>query len=195
MDLNDFVLKQRVNFALARDPRVRPFDIGVRADKGKVTLEGRVATPADARIAEQTVSQVSGVVRITNDLMIGVDDSERAEFLIQRLLLKLQTEWEELPGDSALLVCEYMRWALWMVHKFHVPESADVGAAEELKREAAEAALDRISGWVGISPVMLAWIMHEQAEQAASNEPPQVPDLQYPPLAASPAYRIPVAAA
>src|ERR1051325_2635097 len=99
MDLNDFVLKQRINFALARDPRVRPFDISVRSDHGDVTLDGRVATPSDARVAEQIASQVNGVNKINNQLAVGVDDVERAEFLIQRLLMKLQTEWEELPDD------------------------------------------------------------------------------------------------
>src|SRR5258708_6072240 len=111
MNLIDFVLKQKVNFAIAQDRRIRFFDVGVIAHDGKITMNGGVDTPWDARAIEEVACAVDGVVSVFNEITVGVDGSERAEFLTERLLAKLDEEWDELPKGNPIFTCDYMRWA------------------------------------------------------------------------------------
>ena len=93
MNLIDFVLKQKVNFAIAQDRRIRFFDVGVIAHDGVITLNGRVDTASDARAIEEVARTVDGVTGVVNEISVGVDGSERAGFLTERLLAKLDEEW------------------------------------------------------------------------------------------------------
>jgi hypothetical protein len=165
MALQDIILKARVNVALVRDARISPLDIGVRAEDGHVTLTGQAETEADCRSVEQVVRRVEGVTRVTNQMTCGAAGaSDTAEMLTDRLLDKLEEEWRALPDSSALSQADYLRWALWMVYKFRIPDPVDVSNRSQAELDAVEAALTRVAGLVGIPKSLAALEMLRQAE-------------------------------
>src|SRR2546423_11270620 len=144
MDLSDFVLKTRVGIALARDPRVRLFDIDVRAENGTVVLSGDLDTEEEVWAALSIARGVEGVQEVHSSLTIGVrQGEEKSEHVAARLLDKLEAEWEDLPERTPAVVCDYMRWALWLVYKFHMPAEVAGPEWEQAQKDAVESALKR----------------------------------------------------
>jgi hypothetical protein len=187
MDINDFVLKSKVNVAVARDPRISVFDIGVRCNDGIVTLTGDVATESEFKAAEEDARNIAGIRRVYNELTVGIEaTSERVEMITSRLLAKLSAEWDDLPERTAAVQCDYMRWALWLIHKFHVSPRTGIPDGSRVKADTTESSLNRVSRLVGVSPVVLTWIMEQQAEQLAAIGGLTAPEFENIPLAASP---------
>jgi osmotically-inducible protein OsmY len=68
--LDDTALATKVKGAFALHRDLRHLDIRVEAREGKVVLEGRVATPAQAETARTRALTVEGVVDIENRLVV-----------------------------------------------------------------------------------------------------------------------------
>ena len=75
--LSDLELRDLVRTHLADNKSIDVDDITVTAKDGEVTLEGRVGTDGEVRVAEHLVSDLLGITRYRNNLV--VDDSRRAE--------------------------------------------------------------------------------------------------------------------
>ncbi|HZO88013.1 MAG TPA: BON domain-containing protein [Chthonomonadaceae bacterium] len=187
MALSDLVLKAKVNMALARDPRVGVLDIGVTANNGIITLTGDVDDPQQCEVAAQIAQSVPGVQGVQNELTCGIGQTEdTAEMVKERFLAKLDEEWEALPDRTALTQADYLRWALWLIYKFHIPASLHVEDVEALEAEATEEALEKVSGHVGVPKALLALEMLRQAEDVAESPYSDVPEPETTTLATSP---------
>jgi len=192
MALSDLVLKAKVNMALLRDPRVGFFDIRATVDNGRVTLTGDTDTPEECRAAEEIAKSVEGIVSVRNEMTCGIGQNEdTAELVTQRFLEKLDTTWHNLPDRSALSQADYLRWALWMVYKFHIPRpqapgTQGSGMDPKVKAAAIEQALERIAGHVGAPKALVALEMLRQAEQIATSPYTDAPRTANPDLVATP---------
>ena len=76
-DLNDGELRDLVREHLAANNSVDADDINVHVENGRVRLLGRVGTEGEARVAEHVVTDVLGIVDVSNELT--VDPARRAE--------------------------------------------------------------------------------------------------------------------
>ncbi len=76
-DLNDGELRELVRAYLRAHTGVDPDDISVRVADGTVTLEGRVGTDGERRVAEHVLTDVVGLAAVRNNLV--VDPIRRAE--------------------------------------------------------------------------------------------------------------------
>jgi hypothetical protein len=167
MSLTDLMLKAKVNIALAREPQVSCFDIGALADNGLVTLSGDVDSETERAAAELAASQVDGVREVVNNITCGVGrEKENAEMVSQRFLEKLEEEWHDLPEQTALAQADYLKWALWMICKFQIPDTAgqDSVAAEQAKTT--EEAIKAVASRVGCPPALIAYELQRISEEA-----------------------------
>lgn len=84
MKKSDLELKQQIEDELRWDPKVNAAQIGVRVDKGAVSLLGEVDTYAAKWAAESATKRVSGVRTVAQNLTVKIrgdhkhDDSEIA---------------------------------------------------------------------------------------------------------------------
>ena len=187
MALSDLILKAKVNLALAQDPRVGVLDIGVTADDGVVTLTGDLDDAAECSAAEEIARGVDGVARIQNRMTCGVGArAEDADMLRHKFLERLEDAWNELPDGDALTHADYLRWALWMVYKFRIPESMRSEESERIECETVDEAIGRIAGYVGAPRAMVALEMLRQAESVIESPRRDAPEIENAPLAASP---------
>ncbi|HZP83700.1 MAG TPA: BON domain-containing protein [Chthonomonadaceae bacterium] len=187
MAISDLILKAKVNMALIRDPRVGVFDIGVTADNGQVTLTGDVDTEQECRAAEAIARRVEGVSRVQNELTCGVGQkADSAELVTQRFLERLEEAWENLADKNALAQADYMRWALWMIYKFHLPDEMRNEEGAQKEAETIEQAFHQVSGYVGVPKALLALEMLRQAEQVAERPRQAAPDTENAQLVATP---------
>jgi BON domain-containing protein len=76
-DLDDAELRRLVLEQLAQSKGVDIGEISVRASHGSVTLIGRVGTDGERRIADHVLTDVLGILDVTNDLV--VDPNVRTE--------------------------------------------------------------------------------------------------------------------
>lgn len=76
-------LRDAVVDEIARDPALRPWEIGIAAEDGVVTLTGTVDGQAEKVAAERAVRRVDGVRTVANDLRIRARD-ERTDTDIAR---------------------------------------------------------------------------------------------------------------
>jgi hypothetical protein len=189
MALADFVLKARVNVALIRDPRVGSLDVGVHVKDGDVTLTGDVDGVDECRAAEEVARSVDGVKNVTNEITCGVGmRADTTELLTQRLLEKLEDEWNNLPVKDALAQADYLRWALWLIYKFRLPaevlEDANGSAVNE-EREAVEQAIIQVAGYIGAPKALVALEMLELADHVHSTPRLDAPEISNAPLVAT----------
>lgn len=185
--LSDWVLKGRVNLAFMRDPRVGVLDIGVNVNEGRVTLIGDVDTEEERAAAEEIAAHVEGVTSINNQITCGIGMTEdTAELVTQKLLEKLQDEWDALPEQTALTQADYLRWALWVVYKFRLPIPVLTEERDRLVSEATDQALTQLSSYVGASKALLAIEMRRQAESIAASPHQDAPETEHIPLVATP---------
>jgi hypothetical protein len=189
MPLSDLVTKAKIDVALAREPRVTSLDIGVQINDGVVTLTGDVDSDTQRRSAEEIARGVDGVRAVRNNIMCGLGRSEEtADLVPQRLLDKLEEEWNNLPDSHALTQADYARWALWLVYKFRNRAMAGAGQAVETAETAmltVDQALDRIGRYIGSSKALMAFEMLRQAEELKEHHE-DAPDIQNAPLTSSP---------
>src|SRR5688572_3236865 len=187
MALSDLVLKAKVNLALAHDPRVGVLDIGVSSEEGVVTLTGDLDTIQACNAAEEIAERVEGVTRVENRLTCGVGArADSAEMLRQKFIQRLDEAWDELPDHHALTQADYLRWALWMVYKFRIPNSMAGADSEKIESEAVEEAIGLIAGFVGAPKALVALEMLRQAEAVAEFHPHTAPEIEHAPLTATP---------
>jgi hyperosmotically inducible protein len=66
--LSDAALTTKVKSVLLSDARTRKYSIHVESDEGKVTLDGAVESPSDAKYARTVVASVHGVRAVHNKL-------------------------------------------------------------------------------------------------------------------------------
>ena len=76
-NLGDAELRELVRQHLAAHNGLDVDDINVHVESGEIRLIGRVGTEAEARIAEHIVTDVLGIIGISNELV--VDSTRRAE--------------------------------------------------------------------------------------------------------------------
>jgi len=187
MALVDFVLKAKVNLALVQDPRVGVLDIGVDADNGIVTLTGDVDTEEECGAAEEIARGVDGVTRVVNQMTCGIGArADTAEMVRQKFVRRLEDAWNELPDQGALTQADYLRWALWMVYKFRIPDSMRTDDAGQIEAEACEEAVIRIASFIGAPPALVALEMLRQAESVEDSARRSAPDIENAPLTATP---------
>lgn len=190
MPLSDLVLKAKVNMALIRDPRVGVLEIGVQVDSGNVTLIGDVDEAEECHAAEEIARGVMGVASVHCQLTNGVGKAEdTAELLLQRLLDKLDKEWESLPDQSALTQADYLRWALWLIYKFRLPASTPEEARSALEAMVTEKALEKVASHLGIPKVLVALEMLRQAEAIEQSPTRETPQISAATLTTSPSLR------
>jgi hypothetical protein len=187
MALSDFILKARVNVALIRDPRVASLDVGVHADGGVVYLTGDVDTESECQAAVDVARRVEGVKRVVNNLTCGLGQrADTAELVTQRLLEKLDDEWNSLPNPSALAQADYLRWALWMIYKFRIPAHLQTADTAKAEHEAMEQALSQVAGAVGAPKALIALQMLEMADEIHDSPGRKAPDIENAPLVSTP---------
>jgi hypothetical protein len=98
-DLSDRELRDLIVQHLQANNALDADDIAVRVDDGYVTLEGRVGTDSERRIADHVLSDVIGIVEFENDIL--VDPIRRAEGSedIEELLAEEERTEGVLLGD------------------------------------------------------------------------------------------------
>lgn len=187
MALVDLLLRMKVNMALARDPRVSLFDIGVEADQGWVILTGDVDTPEEAAAAVEIAQSVDGVAGIRDSLTVGIGKSvDTADMVGQQFLSKLEEEWDNLPDRAAMVQCDYMQWALWMIYKFRIPDAVVDEDRARIEADTKERAFHQLSGHLGVPVALLAWLLQNQAQKVSAREM-VAPEIVHAPLVATPA--------
>lgn len=187
MALSDLVLKSKINMAIARDVRFARLPLDVRVEDGNVTLAGNLSIPSAASGLQELVQNVEGVGAVRNELQQEHGRIARtADDLTQALLHKLESEFQELPDQNALTQADYLRWALWTIYKYHIPETVEVADVDQAEADATEQALAKIASLVQVPKALLAMEMLRQAD--AINESPisLIPDSGTPTLTSSP---------
>jgi len=173
MTLSDLILKAKVNMALVRDPRVSALDIRVTPHQGVVTLNGDVDSEAQCQAVIEIARGVEGVVRVDSALTTSVGrEEETAERIVQLLLKRLDDAWNSLPDQNALTQADYLRWALWLVYKFHLPDTLESEERARLSAHAVEGALTQIAGHMKIPKSLVALQMLRQVEELGAHETP-----------------------
>ena len=180
MALTDLMLKAKVNMAFARDPRVSALEINVSAEDGVVTLTGDMDSQEKCLAAEADARSVEGVTSVRNEMTCGLTKvATTATEVVQRFLAKLEMQWNTLPDKTALTQADYLRWALWMVTKFHIPPNVEGENIETLELAAVERALEQIGSYTDIPKALLAMEMLRQSEAIEEMGAPETenPDL------------------
>jgi hypothetical protein len=113
-DLNDDELRDLVRTHLQADPGVDDTALSVHVEDGVVTLSGRVGTEQEMQIAEHVVTDVLGIERFENDIVIDplarlespeaidehlVDEEEHSGLLLGDKAVPLDPEAEHLVED------------------------------------------------------------------------------------------------
>ena len=187
MALSDLVLNARVHLALAKDPRVGVLDIGVTSEGGVVKLTGDLDTEDECAAAESIVRSVEGVADIDNQMTCGLGArADTAEMVRHKFIERLTEAWNELPNQHALTQADYLRWALWMVYKFRIPEEFGGAESEKIEAETVDEAMGLIAGFVNAPRALVALEMLRQAESVAEFHPHGAPDIENAPLTATP---------
>ncbi len=138
--MSDADLRERVQRALTFEPSVDELHIGVVAENGIVTLTGHVSSYAQKLAAEETVQRVRGVRGIAQEIEVRMAaDKQQADDQIAARALSI-ISWDSTIPDGKVQVA---------VHKGWVTLSGKVDWFYQ--REAAAAAVHKLSGVTGIS--------------------------------------------
>jgi hypothetical protein len=76
-ELSDNELRALIRDTFAQQVGFDPGDVSISVRSGAVTLSGRIGTEQEFRVAERVVSDIVGLERVTNDMV--VDPIRRAE--------------------------------------------------------------------------------------------------------------------
>lgn len=187
MFLNDMILRAKVNHALSSDPFLKEHHIEAKANGGAITLTGAVAQPELVERAKAVARGIAGVGIVENETTYSAPHiADSAEEISRMFLDKLEAEYKTLPDATALTQADYVRWALWMTTKFHIPMSIDVTDRNAATLETVEKALNQISKQVGLPKAQLALEMLRQAEFISESAGRDAPETGTPRLASSP---------
>ena len=131
---NDAQFQQDVLQELRWDTRVKETDVGVKVDRGIVTLTGTVDSWAARLAAQDAAHRVAGVLDVANDLRVKLPTStERTDADIARAV-RAALEWDVLVPDLA---------GVREVKNLMTVEPRDAVVKPETLRHAIEAALQR----------------------------------------------------
>ncbi len=126
---DDVLLRQNVSDELDFRPDVDATNIGVRAEKGVVTLTGHVKSFAEKFAAEQATKAVAGVVAVADEIEVrsGVDCSDDDDSIARRAVNSLA--WNTtIPRGSVEVTVDH-GWATlsgevsWQFQKFAAAEA------------------------------------------------------------------------
>jgi osmotically-inducible protein OsmY len=138
--MTDKILRQTIIDELDFEPSVDAANIGVAVDNGVVTLTGHVASFAEKIAAERAVQRVKGVRAIAEKIEVRYPNDKRTadDQIAERALLIIA--WNaQVPKDSVQVKVE-KGWVTL------------TGAVDwQFQRAAAESAVRRLSGIVGVS--------------------------------------------
>ncbi|MFO7965839.1 MAG: BON domain-containing protein [Desulfobacterales bacterium] len=81
----DTEITNALRTALAQDPRVSPFDIGVTVTEGFVTLDGEVDHLKAKRAAQQNAAHTAGVLFVKNTIRVNPQAGQNDNEIEQRL--------------------------------------------------------------------------------------------------------------
>ena len=139
MHKTDNQLKRDIEEELRWDPKVNAAHIGVSVETGAVSLLGSVDTYAEKWAAEDATKRVSGVRTVAQDLTV-----------------KIQGEHKHSDSEIASAVQSALTWDVFVpkavtarVHDGWV--TLEGQATWNYQREAAERAIRRLTGVVGVS--------------------------------------------
>lgn len=187
MAISDLILRARVNMAIARDPRVSALELSVFVDNCIVTLRGDVDSADKCNAAEEAARSVEGVTEVRNEMTCGLTrTAATATEVVERLLRKLDDEWTCLPEHTALTQADYLRWALWLLYKFHIPAEMEDENWQALTAAAVERGLQQVAGYLKASVALLALEMIRQAEMISDSPWRAAPATATPRLHVSP---------
>ena len=100
----DQILQQRVEDALAWEPRVDAAHVGITAQDGVVTLSGFVSSYAQKIAVERATHTVKGVRAIAQEIEVRLpSDQKRSDDEIARRMLDILL-WDETVPDHAVMV-------------------------------------------------------------------------------------------
>jgi hypothetical protein len=98
-DLNDRELRDLVREHLRAHKGLDADYITVNVASGAVTLEGRVGTDYERRVAERVLTDVLGLSNVTNDLVVQSIHRAESSMDIEELLVEEEAENGLLLGD------------------------------------------------------------------------------------------------
>lgn len=138
--MNDKRLRQDVIDELDFEPSIEAADIGVIAENGVITLTGHVPTYAQKLAAERAVWRVKGVKAIAQEIQVRLpSDKKSNDDEIARRALDLLA-WNSFVPNDAIQVKVQNGW---------ITLSGKVNW--NYQRDAAESAVRKLSGVVGVS--------------------------------------------
>jgi hypothetical protein len=160
MALADMIIKARINMALVRTPRIHAANIGVMVEHGCVHLTGDLDEQDGCRLVEELARSVEGVRDVRNEVTCGINRTADTEQLVAlRLQQKLDDAWHSLPAQDAVTEAEYLRWALWLIHKFRFPPYLPSDGLADAEAMARDNAIARVAAYVGAPKALLAYEM------------------------------------
>jgi len=99
--MDDLMLRQAVLDELEFDPSIEAAHIGVAANKGVVTLTGRVSSFAEKIAAERAAMRVRGVKAVAQEILVRYpEDKKTADDEIAARALKLIAWHASIPPDA-----------------------------------------------------------------------------------------------
>lgn len=138
--MNDKQLRQSVMDELEFEPSIDSADIGVLADRGVITLTGHVPTYAQKLAAERAALRVKGVKAIAQEIQVRLPgDKKRNDDEIATRALNLLA-WNAVVPKDAIQVKVQNGWITLSGH-----------VNWNYQRDAAESAVRKLSGVVGLS--------------------------------------------
>jgi len=158
---NDSDIRKDVLEHLEFEPSLEASSIGVAVHSGVVTLTGHVTSYAQKRSAEEAAGRVRGVKAIAQDIEVRLaSDKKRSDDEIAERAVRI-LDWNDSVPASQIKVKVERGW---------VTLSGDVNW--RFQKEAADAAVNRLSGVVGVSneivikPLVKSGDIREKIERA-----------------------------
>jgi osmotically-inducible protein OsmY len=137
--ISDIELQKRVLEELAFEPSVNAAHIGVSAEDGIITLTGHVGNYAEKQEAERAVRRVKGVTAIAEHIEVRYPGEKKtADDEIAKRAINILEWYDVLPRESIQITVQNG----WLTLEGRVNW--------QHRKKAAEEALRRLSGLVGI---------------------------------------------
>jgi osmotically-inducible protein OsmY len=138
--MDDKALRQLMLDELDYEPSIDAANIGVAVEKGVVTLTGHVASYAEKIAAERIVQRIKGVKAIAQEIEGRYpDQAKRSDDEIAQRALSILKWSVHVPSESIKVKVEKG----WI--------TLDGGAPWQYQRQAAESAVRKLSGVVGVT--------------------------------------------
>jgi osmotically-inducible protein OsmY len=138
--MDDQTLRQLIIDELDYEPSIDAANIGVAVEKGVVTLAGHVASYAEKIAAERIVKRIKGVKAIAQEIEVRYpDQAKRSDDEIAQRALNILKRSVHVPSESIKVKVEKG----WITLDGAVPW--------QYQRQAAESAVHKLSGVVGVT--------------------------------------------